>query len=182
MDSTPTSMSINPINAKPNLRPKRPFFSSGPTAKFPGWTPEHLSEQGIFGQMNSRSHRSMVGRAALRQVVELSRRILGIPDSHELVIIGGSDTGAMEAAMWNLLGARPVTAAIWDRFAEDWSNEIEGLLQNPLLATSRAAPGQKFTRITAPFGTLPDLSQIDFDHDVVFAWNSTTTGGTAQKW
>ncbi|MDI9349559.1 MAG: phosphoserine transaminase [Candidatus Symbiobacter sp.] len=174
-----------PLIPKPNRRPDRPFFCSGPTAKHPGWTVAHLDQGGIFGTLNSRSHRSAVGREALGQAVALTRRVLRIPAGHELVIVGGSDTGAIEAAVWNLLGALPVTVAIWDRFAEDWSNEIEGLLKTPLL-TEFGTPhgqklGQKFTRLQAAFGTMPELNNIDFSGDVVFAWNSTTTGVQPQN-
>lgn len=161
---------------KPNARPEYPFFSPGPTAKRPGWTVAHLEEDGIFGELKSRSHRSAVGRHALNETLRLTREILHIPAGHEMVIVGGSDTGAVEAAIWNFLGPRPVTSAVWDRFAEDWSGDVENLLKNPMLAPYGDANGQKFTRIAAETGTMPPFAKINFDHDVVFAWNSTTTG------
>ncbi|MBV8336233.1 MAG: phosphoserine transaminase, partial [Alphaproteobacteria bacterium] len=144
---------------KPNRRPANPCFSSGPCAKRPGWSPAVL-ETALAG----RSHRSAVGLARLVEVIERSRAILGIPADWRVGIVAGSDTGAIEIAMWSLLGARGVDMLAWENFGEGWVTDVEQLK----LADVRV--------LKAPYGRLPDLSQVDPDRDVVFPWNGTTSG------
>ncbi|HWH23119.1 MAG TPA: phosphoserine transaminase [Allosphingosinicella sp.] len=143
----------------PDTRPHRPQFSSGPCAKPPGWAPEHLA----LGSLG-RSHRSKVGKARLQYALELTRQVLEVPDTHLIGIVPGSDTGAVEMAMWNMLGARPVTMLAWESFGEGWVTDV--LKQLKLDANV----------VTAPYGELPDLSSVDPSHDVVFTWNGTTSG------
>jgi len=146
-------------NPRPEARPERPFFSSGPCAKPPGWAPDHLP-LGALG----RSHRSKLGKARLAYAIDLTRQVLGIPQSHRIAIVPGSDTGAVEMAMWTMLGVRPVTMLAWESFGEGWVTDavkqlkLEGRI------------------VKAPYGELPDLSLVDPDHDVVFTWNGTTSG------
>jgi phosphoserine aminotransferase len=144
---------------KPAEKPTRPYFSSGPCAKPPGWGPEHLA----LGSLG-RSHRSKLGKARLGHAIELTRRILRIPASHRIGIVPASDTGAVEMALWSLLGPRPVTVLAWESFGEGWITDV--VKQLKLDATI----------VRAPYGELPDLSQVDFDSDVVFTWNGTTSG------
>lgn len=103
------------MTQEPKLRPERPFFSSGPTVKFPGWSFDKLQTESL-----GRSHRSAIGKARLKRAIELSREILGIPDDYLVGIVPASDTGAVELAMWNMLGARPVTVAAWESFGNVW--------------------------------------------------------------
>ena len=145
--------------SKPDVRPARPFFSSGPCAKPPGWGPEHLA----LGSLG-RSHRSKLGKARLGHAIDLTRRVLRIPASHRIGIVPASDTGAVEMALWSMLGARPVTLLAWESFGEGWVTDV--VKQLKLDATV----------IKAPYGELPDLSSVDPGQDVVFTWNGTTSG------
>ena len=147
------------MTAKPTALPARPHFSSGPCAKRPGWSPEQL-DTGSLG----RSHRSKLGKARLKHAIDLTRKLLGIPDTHRIGIVPASDTGAYEMAMWTMLGARPVTAIAWESFGEGWVTDAAKQLKlNP-------------TIITAPYGELPDLAAADFSTDVLFTANGTTSG------
>src|SRR6202022_1427797 len=144
---------------KPNRRPGNPCFSSGPCAKRPGGSPAVLE-----GALTRRSHRSGVGLARLVEVVERSRAILGIPADWRVAIVAGSDTGAIEIAMWSLLGARGVDMLAWENFGGGWGADVEQL----------RLPDVRVLK--APYGRLPDLSQVDPARDVVFTWNGTTSG------
>jgi phosphoserine aminotransferase len=144
---------------RPDAKPARPFFSSGPCAKPPGWDAARLAT-GSLG----RSHRSKIGKARLQHAIDLTREILGVPDTHRIGIVPASDTGAYEMAMWTMLGARPVTAVAWESFGEGWvTDAVKQLKLDP-------------TVIRADYGQLPDLSAIDQSHDVLFTWNGTTSG------
>jgi phosphoserine aminotransferase len=145
---------------KPNLRPGNTHFSSGPCAKRPGWSLEALSDALV-----GRSHRSKPGKAKLGEVIDLSRAILGIPADYRIGIVPASDTGAVEMALWSLLGARPVDMLAWEAFGKDWVTDVVKQLK---LADTRT--------LQADYGALPDLSKVDFSHDVVFTWNGTTSG------
>jgi phosphoserine aminotransferase len=145
--------------AKPDLRPARPFFSSGPCAKPPGWGPEHLA----LGSLG-RSHRSKIGKARIVHAMDLTRKILRLPDSHRLGIVPASDTGAVEMAMWSLLGPRPVTMLAWESFGEGWVTDVVKQLRLDAKV------------VKAPYGELPDLAAVDPASDVVFTWNGTTSG------
>ena len=144
---------------KPALRPARPYFSSGPCAKRPGWTPEILASA-VLG----RSHRSAAGKAKLADVIQLSRDVLGIPADYRLGIVPASDTGAVEMALWSLLGPRRVTVLAWESFSSEWAGDVAQEL--------KLAPHV----LRANYGELPDLNAVDWLHDVVFAWNGTTSG------
>ncbi len=144
---------------KPMRRPANPCFSSGPCAKRPGWSPAVLAEALV-----GRSHRSSVGLARLVEVVERSRAILGLPADWRLAIVAASDTGAIEMAMWSLLGARGVDMLAWENFGEGWVADAKEMKLPDLRV------------LDAPYGRLPDLTQVDFDRDVVFTWNGTTAG------
>jgi len=146
-------------NAKPGTRPARPFFSSGPCAKPPGWAPSKLA----LGSLG-RSHRSKLGKARLAHAIELTRHVLRVPDSHRIGIVPASDTGAVEMALWGLLGPRRVTMLAWESFGEGWVTDVAGQLK--LDATA----------MYAPYGELPDLRAVDPATDVVFTWNGTTSG------
>jgi phosphoserine aminotransferase len=146
-------------NVKPGARPARPYFSSGPCAKPPGWSAEHLAT-GSLG----RSHRSKLGKARLEHALELTRKILRIPATHRIGIVPGSDTGAVEMALWSMLGARPVTMLAWESFGEGWVTDV--VKQLKLDATV----------VKAPYGEIPDLGAVDQSNDVVFTWNGTTSG------
>ena len=144
---------------RPDAKPGRPNFSSGPCAKPPGWDAARLAT-GSLG----RSHRSKIGKARLQHAIDLTREILGVPDTHRIGIVPASDTGAYEMAMWTILGARPVTAVAWESFGEGWvTDAVKQLKLDP-------------TVIRADYGQLPDLSAIDQSHDVLFTWNGTTSG------
>ena len=147
------------MHSKPDVRPARPFFSSGPCAKPPGWGPEHLA----LGSLG-RSHRSKLGKARLGHAIELTRRVLRIPAGHRIGIVPASDTGAVEMALWSMLGPRPVTLLAWESFGEGWVTDV--VKQLKLDATV----------IKAPYGSLPDLGSVDPASDVVFTWNGTTSG------
>jgi phosphoserine aminotransferase len=145
---------------KPNVRPVAPYFSSGPCAKRPGWSPENLKNAAL-----GRSHRAKEGKAKLAEVIDRSRRLLGLPADYRLGIVPASDTGAVEMALWSLLGPRPVDLLAWESFGAEWVSDVSKQLK---LNNARA--------ITAPYGKLPDLKQVDWSHDVVFTWNGTTSG------
>ena len=145
---------------KPATRPECAHFSSGPCAKIPGWTPELLNIE-VMG----RSHRSSLGKARLKRAIELTRAVLEVPATHLIGIVPASDTGAVEMAMWSLLGARPVDMLAWESFGDGWVSDVMKQLK---LKDAR--------KITAGYGELPDLSTVNFDHDVVFTWNGTTSG------
>ena len=146
--------------AKPDLRPHNPDFSSGPCAKRPGWSLEALS-----GALLGRSHRASGPKARLAEVIERSRAVLGMPADWRLGIVPGSDTGAVEMAMWSLLGPRRVDILAFESFSEAWATDITKQLK---LADARV--------LSAPYGGVPDLAQVDPGHDLVFAWNGTTSG------
>jgi phosphoserine aminotransferase len=145
---------------KPSVRTANPNFSSGPCAKRPGWTPMALS-----GVPAGRSHRAPVGKVKLKEAIDLTREILGVPDDYRIGIVPASDTGAVEMAMWSLLGARGVDMVAWESFGETW---VADVLKQLKIKDTRV--------INAPYGELPDLKKIDFDRDVVFTWNGTTSG------
>ena len=145
---------------EPAVRPARPFFSSGPCAKRPGWTTEALN-----GALVGRSHRSKPGKAKLKDAIERTRALLGIPADYRIGVVPASDTGAMEIAMWSMLGPLPVDALAWESFGEDWVTDVVKQLK---LKDARI--------IKAPYGELPDLSQANPKHDIVFLWNGTTSG------
>jgi len=145
---------------KPGMRPAIPHFSSGPCAKRPGWTLQALKDAVV-----GRSHRSKLGKARLKQAIDLTRDILGVPADYRIGIVPASDTGAVEMALWSLLGARPVTMLAWESFGEGWVTDVEKQLKL-----------KDVTLIKAPYGELPDLAKVDFDTDVVFTWNGTTSG------
>jgi phosphoserine aminotransferase len=144
---------------KPTRRPRNPCFSSGPCAKRPGWSPAAL-EAALVG----RSHRSGVGKARIVEVVDRSRVILGVPADWQVGVVAGSDTGAVEIAMWSLLGARGVDMLAWENFGEGWVEDVKQL----------KLPDMRV--LHAPYGRLPDLGQADWTRDVVFPWNGTTSG------
>jgi phosphoserine aminotransferase len=144
----------------PAVRPARPFFSSGPCAKRPGWTAEALNDACL-----SRSHRSKHGKAKLKEAIDRTRKVLGVPADYRIAIVAGSDTGAVEMAMWSLLGPRPVDVLAWESFGEDWVTDIVKQLK---LKDART--------LKANYGALPDLSKTDPAHDMVFVWNGTTSG------
>jgi phosphoserine aminotransferase len=145
---------------KPNLRPARPDFSSGPCAKRPGWTPEVLKDAAV-----GRSHRSRLGKKKIAEVLERTRSLLGIPADYKVGIVPASDTGAVEMALWSLLGARPVDLLAWESFGEGWVTDVMKQLK---LKDARL--------LKAPYGQVADLAQVDWAHDVVFTWNGTTSG------
>jgi len=153
------SKSVNAI-PKPDARPANPRFSSGPCAKRPGW-----SVSGLECAFVGRSHRHAIGKARLREVIERTRAQLSIPDGHLIGIVPGSDTGAMEMALWSLLGSRGVDVLSWENFGDTWAKDIRDHLK---LDDVRV--------LDAPYGELPDLSAVDFGRDVVFTWNGTTSG------
>ena len=145
---------------RPAVRPARPFFSSGPCAKRPGWTPEALKDACL-----GRSHRSKPGKAKLKEAIDRTRAILRVPADYRIAIVAGSDTGAVEMALWSLLGPRPVDVLAWESFGEDWVTDVAKQLR------------LKDTRIIkSGYGELPDLRQTDPSHDIVFLWNGTTSG------
>lgn len=145
---------------KPALRPANPHFSSGPCAKRPGYSLEALS-----GAFLGRSHRAAAPKARLNEIIQRSAALLGMPADWRLGIVPASDTGAVEMALWSLLGARPVDVLAWENFGKTWASDIT---QHLKLANTRA--------MTAPYGQLPDLSAVDPSHDVVFTWNGTASG------
>jgi len=146
--------------SRPAVRPARPFFSSGPCAKRPGWTPEALK-----GALVGRSHRSKPGKAKLKDAIERTKTLLGVPSDYRLGIVPASDTGAVEMALWSMLGARPVDLFAWESFSEDWVTDTVKQLKLKDARTFKAA-----------YGEIPDLKQYNPSHDAVFVWNGTTSG------
>ena len=147
-------------NPRPSVRPRDPRFSSGPCAKRPGWTPAALDDAFL-----GRSHRTPAGKAKLGEAIARSRDLLGLPADYRLGIVPGSDTGAVEMALWSLLGARGVDMLVWESFGKTWAADVAEQLKLDDLRI-----------IEAGYGALPDLGQVDFERDVVFAWNGTTSG------
>ena len=145
---------------KPAMRPALPFFSSGPTTKRPGWSPTVLSDA-VLG----RSHRSKAAKSKITETMQLAREILQMPDDYLIGIVPGSDTGAVEIALWSMLGARGVDVLAWESFGKDWVNDIVGQLRI-----------DDVTLHQAPYGQLPDLAAVNFANDVVLTWNGTTSG------
>ncbi|MDP2213369.1 phosphoserine transaminase [Phenylobacterium sp.] len=146
-------------HTKPAMRPARPEFSSGPCAKRPGWTPENLTNA-VLG----RSHRSKLGKARLKDAIDRTRQVLQVPDDFLIGIVPGSDTGAVEMAMWSMLGARPVQLLAFESFGKDWVTDVTKQLKIEAEVLS------------APYGELPDLTKVRKDADLVFTWNGTTSG------
>jgi phosphoserine aminotransferase len=144
----------------PAARPADPRFSSGPTAKRPGWSPQVLKDAFL-----GRSHRAKAGKARLKRAIDETRRILRVPDGHRIAIVPASDTGAMEMALWSLLGAGGVDVLAWESFGAGWVTDVVKQLR---LSDVRV--------LEAPYGELPDLGRVDFQRDVVFTWNGTTSG------
>jgi phosphoserine aminotransferase len=145
--------------AKPNTLPVRPYFSSGPCAKPPGWEASKLATESL-----GRSHRAKIGKSRLQLAIDLMREVLQVPATHRIGIVPASDTGAYEMAMWTMLGARPVTACAWESFGEGWvTDAVKQLKIEP-------------TVLRADYGQLPDLASIDQSNDVLFTWNGTTSG------
>jgi phosphoserine aminotransferase len=142
------------------VRPKRPHFSSGPTAKRPGWTPAALS-----GAELGRSHRSKLGKAKLAEAIELTRKVLEVPADYLIGIVPASDTGAVEMALWSMLGPLPIDVLVWESFGAGWASDIVKELKLPNVRVLKAG-----------YGALPDLAQVSPDSDVVFTWNGTTSG------
>lgn len=145
---------------KPAQKPRCANFSSGPCAKRPGWSPAALEDAAL-----GRSHRAKIGKHKLKLAIDETRAVLGVPADYRIGIVPASDTGAFEMAMWTLLGARPCDLVAWESFGEGWVTDAVKQLK---LKDQRT--------ITAPYGALPDLSALNFDHDVVFTWNGTTSG------
>ncbi len=146
--------------AKPAQRPAVPHFSSGPCAKRPGWTPESLKDAAL-----GRSHRAKIGKAKLKAAIDLTRDVLEVPADYRIGIVPASDTGAVEMALWSLLGARPVTMIAWESFGEGWVTDVVKQLKL-----------KDVTTLKAGYGELPDLAKADPASDIVFTWNGTTSG------
>lgn len=144
----------------PNRRPNSPHFSSGPCAKRPGWQPDSLAEALV-----GRSHRSKPGKAKLGEVITRSRQILGIPNDYRIAIVPGSDTGAVEMALWSLLGVRGIDVLAWESFGKEWVTDVTKQLK---LEDTRV--------FEAVYGELPDLTKVDGNRDIIFPWNGTTSG------
>ena len=145
---------------KPDMRPANPNFSSGPCAKRPGWSLEALADAAL-----GRSHRAKIGKAKLAEAIELTRAVLNVPADYRIGIVPASDTGAVEMAMWSLLGERGVDMVAWESFGAGWVTDAVKQLKL-----------EDVRKFEAGYGDLPDLSAIDFDRDVVFTWNGTTSG------
>ena len=146
--------------AKPAMRPARPEFSSGPCAKRPGWTLENL-QNAVLG----RSHRSKIGKARLQDAIERTRDVLQVPADYLIGIVPASDTGAMEMAMWSMLGPKPIQMIAFESFGKDWVTDVVKQLKLPNTEV-----------LDAPYGQLPDLTKVRKDADVIFTWNGTTSG------
>src|SRR4030081_396356 len=146
--------------AKPALRPNVPHFSSGPCAKRPGWNPQNL-KHAVLG----RSHRAKIGKARLKLAIELTREVLEVPANYRIGIVPASDTGAVEMALWWLLGSRRVTMLAVQSFGEGWVSDV-----------AKEFKLKDVTVLKAPYGELPDLDKVDWTSDVVFTWNGTTSG------
>jgi phosphoserine aminotransferase len=147
-------------NVMPSVRPKVPHFSSGPCAKRPGWSLQALTDAAL-----GRSHRAKIGRAKLKRAIDLTREVLEVPPDYRIGIVPASDTGAVEMALWSLLGARPVTMLAWESFGEGWVSDVQKELKL-----------KDGTLLKAAYGELPDLNSVDWSTDVVFTWNGTTSG------
>ena len=145
---------------RPAVRPARPFFSSGPCAKRPGWTHDAIKDACL-----GRSHRSKPGKEKLKEAIDRTRKVLRVPADYRIAIVAGSDTGAVEMALWSLLGPKPVDLLAWESFGEDWVADVAKQLK---LKDARI--------LKAGYGELPDLSKPDPKHDIVFVWNGTTSG------
>jgi len=148
------------LAAKPDVRPANPNFSSGPCSKRPGWSLDRLADAPL-----GRSHRAKPGKAKLAEAIELTRKVLKVPDDYRIGIVPASDTGAVEMALWSLLGARGVDMLAWESFGSGWVTDVVKQLK---LDNARV--------LEAAYGELPDLGAVDFDKDVVFTWNGTTSG------
>src|ERR1700759_94649 len=146
--------------AKPASRPLVPHFSSGPCAKRPGWTPQNLKDAAL-----GRSHRAKIGKEKLKRAIDLTREVLEVPADYRIGIVPASDTGAVEMALWSLLGARPVTALSWESFGETWTGDILNQLKL-----------KDVTKLAVGYGEIPDLSKVDPASDIIFTWNGTTSG------
>jgi phosphoserine aminotransferase len=146
--------------ATPELRPANTHFSSGPCSKRPGWSLDALSDAAL-----GRSHRAKVGKSKLKQAIDLTREVLEVPADYRIGIVPASDTGAVEMALWSLLGPRGVDMVAWESFGSGWVSDVVKELKLP-----------DTRKIVADYGLLPDLSKLDFDRDVVFTWNGTTSG------
>ena len=142
----------------PARKPARPFFSSGPCAKPPGYSPDKLATESL-----GRSHRAKIGKARLQYCIDLMRELLQLPETHRIGIVPGSDTGAFEMAMWTMLGARGVTALAWESFGEGWVTDAVKQLR------------LEANVMRADYGQLPDLDKVDWSDDVLFTWNGTTS-------
>jgi len=147
-------------NAMPGLRPQIPHFSSGPCAKRPGWSLQALTDAAL-----GRSHRAKLGKAKLKRAIDLTREVLEVPADYRIGIVPASDTGAVEMALWSLLGPRPVTMLAWESFGEGWVSDIQKELKL-----------KDVTVLRSGYGELPDLTMVDWSADVVFTWNGTTSG------
>nr|WMC96498.1 phosphoserine transaminase [Aminobacter aminovorans] len=148
------------IVAKPGLRPANPNFSSGPCAKRPGWSLQALADAPL-----GRSHRAKIGKTKLEQAIALTREVLQVPSDYRIGIVPASDTGAVEMAMWSLLGERGIDMVAWESFGAGWVTDVVKQLKI-----------EDVRKFEAPYGELPDLGKVDFDRDVVFTWNGTTSG------
>jgi phosphoserine aminotransferase len=146
--------------AMPSVRPVVPHFSSGPCAKRPGWSLQALTDAVL-----ARSHRSKIGKAKLKRAIDLTREILAVPGDYRIGIVPASDTGAVEMALWSMLGPRPVTVLAWESFGEGWVTDITKQLKL-----------EDVTVLKAGYGELPDLSKVDAGSDIIFTWNGTTSG------
>src|SRR6202140_1476326 len=146
--------------AKPASRPNVPHFSSGPCAKRPGWNAQNLKDAAL-----GRSHRAKIGKAKLKLAIELTRGVLEVPAGYRIGIVPASDTGAVEMALWSMLGARPVTMLAWESFGEGWVTD-----------TVKHLKIKDVTLVKSDYGELPDLTRVDPASDVVFTWNGTTSG------
>ena len=144
---------------RPRVRPADPRFSSGPCKKYPGWDLSHLNTEFL-----GRSHRAKLPKQRLKDAIDISHRLLGLPADWKLGIVPGSDTGAFEIAMWSLLGSRPVDVLVWESFSSDWARDLQALGIDDL------------NLLQADYGELPDLGQVDSEHDVVMVYNGTTSG------
>ena len=147
-------------SGEPSVKPASPNFSSGPCAKRPGWSPAVYAKAPV-----GRSHRSAIGKARLKEAIEKTRAVLGVPADYRIAVVPASDTGAIEMAMWTMLGERPVDACHWESFGKTWFGDITNQLKL-----------EGVTEFHAPYGELPDLAATNPDHDVVFTFNGTTSG------
>jgi len=147
-------------NAMPGVRPQVPHFSSGPCAKRPGWSLQALTDAAL-----GRSHRAKLGKAKLKRAIDLTREVLEVPADYRIGIVPASDTGAVEMALWSLLGARPATMLAWESFGEGWVSDVQKELKL-----------KDVTVLKSGYGELPDLAKVDWSTDVVFTWNGTTSG------